>query len=275
MSRLPFVRPGPAPERVALYGAPNAGKTYAAWSIAKRLQQTNSPARMYYLDCDNSYWDMVDEFPDLENIIHLPFDLYEFSEFEDSVKKALDQADPQRQDWIVVDRGEPTWEAVQDAYSTTVRGVEIDEWRLQVRKNQSRGQDKDKRAGNTGFEWAEIKKMFRKPWTKLITSGCNVMTLFGETSAGSSSGDFATATKEETDMYGAIGKRPAGGAGVRELTHMFRDVIYLRCVSLKKEEFRATAAKARARREKLDNQPVKDMSMEFLFKVAGWKIAAQ
>lgn len=269
---MPFIRPGPAPERVALYGAPNAGKTFAAFSIVKRLQQSKSPARMFYLDCDNAYWDMVDEFPDLDNVIHLPFDLYEFSEFEDVVKKALDQCDPQRQDWIVVDRGEPTWEAVQDEYSQAVRGTDIDDWRLQVRARQAKGQDKDKRAGNTGFEWAEIKKMFRKPWTKLITSGCNVMTLFGETAAGSNQGDFATATKEEADMYSAIGKRPSGGAGVRELVHMYRDVLHLRCVSMKREEYKATAAKARARKIKLDNQPVKDISVDLLLKVCGWKM---
>lgn len=269
---MAFIRTSVAPERIGLYGAPNAGKSYAAFSIAKRLQQTKSPSRMFYLDCDNAYYDMIDEFPDLDNVLHHPFNLYEFSEFEEVVKQVLKQVDPDRQDWIVVDRGEPTWEAVQDEYSQTVRGVEIDEWRLQVRANQRKGQDKDKRAGNTGFEWAEIKKMFRKPWTKLITSGCNMLVLFGETSAGSNQGDFATATKEEMDLFGAIGKKPAGGAGARELHHMFRDLIHLRCVSMKSEDYRATAAKARARKVKMDNQPLKDFSMEFLFKVAGWKI---
>jgi hypothetical protein len=267
-----FERTSEAPERFALYGEPNAGKTYAAFMIAKRLQLTGSPAQMFYLDCDNAYFDMVDEF-ELDNVHHLPFDPDEFEEFEEAVAKAKADAQPKRGDWLVIDRGEPTWEAAQQAYSQAVRGTDIDEWRLQVRARQNKGGDKDKRGGLQGFEWADIKKMYRKPWMRIITSGCNVMGLYGAAKVGTDSGEFSTATKEEVEMYSTIGRRPAGGAGVREMVHAFRDVYFLRCVSLKREEFRITAAKARARKVKLENEPITDFSVQVLLKVNGWRMA--
>lgn len=270
---MPFVRTSIAPERVALFGSPNAGKSYAAFCIARRLQQSKSPAVIWYLDNDNGYFDLIDtEFPDLTNIQHLPHDAMEFEEFEMVVAKALSNANPKRGDWIVVDRGELIWEAAQDAYTTAVRGVDVDEWRMQVNANQLKGGDKDKRGGQTGFEWALIKKMHRKPWTKLITSGCNVLALYGEKKVGKADGDFATATQEQVDIYGSIGKMPAGGAGVQEIIHMYRDCFNLRCASLNREDYRITAAKARGREVKLENAKITDASIDILLKVCGWKM---
>lgn len=269
---MPFVRPGP-PERVFLFGSPGSGKSSAVFSLARKFATTNTPARIHLVDTDNAYYDMIDEYPEAERIV-LPIFVdqgeegEEWTELAEGMRRALKDADPQRGDWIVVDRVEPGWEWVQDNYSRESKNKAIDELRAEGRKKVESGQDKNLRAGMSGFEWGEVKTRFRKPFSRLITSGCNIIVTAGE----SKISEYTDPSGVAKEAFGGLPWRPAGGAGTLLLAHMFRDIIHLRCINLRQGNFTASAAKARARKVKLSNESVKSFEWTFLVKVAGWRV---
>lgn len=269
---MPFVRTSAAPERQFLYGSPGAGKTAAAFSIARKLAVTNSPARMHLVDTDNAYYDMIDEYPEAADvmvpiIVDQEEEGREWLELDEAIRKALKDADPNRGDWIVVDRIDPAWEWAQDLYVREVKARSIDDTRAEGRRKVASGEDKNLRAGLQGFEWGEVKTRFRKPITRLTVSGCNIIVTAGESKISS----YTDASGDTKEQFGGLPWAPAGGAGTKLLAHMFRDIFHLRCINLSKGEYVISTAKARARKRKLSNQKISDYSFDVLVKVCGWR----
>lgn len=267
-----FVRKSAAPERLLLYGFPGAGKTNSVWTIGRMIAATDSPARIHLIDTDNSYFDMVDEYPDCEGIV-LPLTVdqseegQEWNELDEAIRKALKDADSTRGDWIVVDRVDPSWEWVQDRYARVAMKASIDEVRAEGREKVASGRDKNLRAGLSGFAWGEVKTMFRKPFNRLVVSGCNIILTAGASKVSA----YTDASGEKSDQFGGLPWIAAGGAGSIQLVHMMRDAICLRCTDIRKGQYFASTAKARGRsaKMKLDNTPIQDFAEDVLVRW-GW-----
>lgn len=270
---MPFVRASAAPERMMLWGLAGSGKSSAAFSIARKFAATNTPARVHLIDTDNAFYDMIDEYPEAEGIV-LPLFVdqseegQEWNELEDAINKALKDADATRGDWIVVDRAEPSWEWIQDHWARKAKKQSIDELRAEGRDKVASGKDKNLRAGMSGFEWGEVKTKFRKPYNRLMVSGCNIIITTGLTKIS----QYTDTTGEKSDAVGGLPWGPAGGAGSMLLLHMVRDGICLRCTNIKKGEYFASTAKGRGRTKRLDNTPIKDFCHDVLFKQWGWRV---
>lgn len=266
---MPFQRTGQAPERIMLYGEPNSGKSTAIFNIARKLLSTGSPAKVHLIDTDNAFFDMIDEYPDCEqNVLPIFVDQGEeggeWDELKEGIARGLKDADAARGDWICVDRADPAWEWVQDSFSREVKQKNIDDLRAEGRKQ---GADKNLRAGMSGFEWGEVKSRFRKPYSRLISSGCNVILTAGSTNISS----FTDPSGETSKMFGGLPWAPGGGAGSRLLAHMVRDIIHMRMMNASKGEFVMSAAKWRTRKKRVENEKVGDFSFTFLTRVANWR----
>lgn len=275
---MAFVRTSAAPERIFIYGSPGAGKTNSIFSIGRKLASTNTPARIHLIDTDNAYYDMIDEYPEAEGVV-LPIFVDqseeggEWNEMDDAIRKALKDADAARGDWIVVDRAEPSWEWVQDSYAREAKKASIDAVRAEGREKVASGKDKNLRAGLSGFEWGEVKTKFRKPFNRMVVSGCNIIITAGSTKIS----QYTDTTGEKSDQFGGLPWAPAGGAGSMLLAHMFRDAICLRCTDIRKGLYYASTGKARGRKPKakMDNTPITDFAWDVLVKRFGWRVRGE
>lgn len=267
---MPFVRTSLAPERIFLYASPGGGKTYATFCIARTIALMEDPARIFLVDTDNAFYDLIGEVPEAEGVIQPIFvdqseEGQEWNELVESIDKALKDSDPKRNDWIVVDRVDPAWEWVQDSYVRAAKKASIDEVREKARDSK----DGNLRAGLTGFEWGETKTKFRKPFNKLMVSGRNIIITAGATSIS----QYTDSSGQKADTYGGLPWAAAGGAGSLQLAHIVRDTICLRCTDSRKGIYLASTGKPRGRpvSTRMENVPIKDFAEDVLVARFGWK----
>lgn len=257
-------------ERILLMGGTGTGKSFAALSIAKRINGC-----MYVLDNDNAYDRMLEtDFTELGNVF-----VYPTWDWESTVKAATESiVDIRRDDWLVVDILSPTWPMVQDWFSENVYGDDLATYMLRARqavevtntaireKRAKGGKVDEKETRNLqpfdGFmDWSVINPQYQKFMAKLRNCPAHVLCT-AEVDAVDSKRD----SSDVLDLY-PLGVKPRGQ---KRTGHAFSTILLMS--KRKAGVFEMTTVKDRGRKE-LDHDAVGDFGVNYLMRTAGWKAA--
>lgn len=168
-------------ERQLLFGVEGTGKSEAWISIAVEAQETGSNAQFYVIDTDGSAQVSLLAHGELENIhiyqasdpdgllIH-PDDSYTehgtWWEAFAEAGKLIRGIRPTTDDWIIIDRIDRMWDAVQSWWIDKAYGSDEDAYWAQLRAEQLEAAEKGKGTERDfgGFggnrDWVQIKKVY-------------------------------------------------------------------------------------------------------------------
>ena len=255
-----MLRPTRVPpfERILAFGIFGSGKTYAWLKIAQWAHKTKSPARFFVIDTDAAVERMLwsEEFKDVaDRVIVRP--VFEWPEYVEALNEFLQQAT--EHDWIIVDMIGSAWDAVQSYFVDEVFEKDIGQYFLEVRKAR---ENKKNLAPFEGWkDWPVINKLYLTWATKLAYQArCHVFVTTQE--------DRVTEEDEKQiqTLFGGLGFKPKGQ---KQLGHQYHTV--LRFHYARPGDWRVTTIKDR-QRPMLDGQPVKDFVLDYLVKVAQWRL---
>lgn len=174
-------------ERILLYGAPGAGKTYAWLGIADLAQKTKSAARFHVIDTDRAALRMMRgpnaEFAHLENVTI--YQARNIEQAEETAGKIL--ADVTEDDWIIIDMLSNVWDGMSNWWISKVFDESpVDYWastrkRIIASKEEGKGDSKEF-GGQDSVDWQYITKAYLS-WELPITidAPCHVFATAAET----------------------------------------------------------------------------------------------
>lgn len=259
-----------APERIGVMGIFGTGKTRNLLSIAAMAQKTKSEAQFWMVDTDFGAWRSLDEFPGLDNV-HV-YEVGDWPEYEAAADDILANCEPARNDWISYDLAGAGWTAVQDHFTEQVFGMDAGGFFLEARKSfeTTRDQKSSKRESFNVFDgwidWQVINRMYRTPIQKLyFKSRCHVYVATGAEKLVYEG--KAADSKEDRMLYGSVGVKPVGQKHTGHQMHTL-----LLATHATTESWTLTTVKDRGHRRYLEGEPVRDFSMDYLRKVAGWTL---
>lgn len=244
-------------ERILLMGSWGTGKSEAWCSVAKWLAQGKSENKVFVLDTDNAV-DRLVEGSSYENQV-VTYDLFDWDSYTNGIDSARKLANPNRQDWLVLDMADKAWEKVQDHYITKAFGKEADEYFLQWK---SGGNSGSPLAGEYGANWQVINKLYANFIGKITRFPGHVLACTPVDAINAKE----EKSKEVLDTYGRFGAKPRGQ---KALGHQFHTLILTQQKG--KQDYIYTTVKDRKRAE-LSNEKVTDFVTSYLVKVAGWKL---
>lgn len=187
--RSPTPRPVPAPlhnpkgvqERILAFGVEGTGKSEAWISIAVAAQESGAESHFYVIDTDGSAKVSLLAHPELHNIsiyqasdpdgllIHPDGEVTEHGTWWEAFAEAsrlIRALRPGPEDWIVIDRLDRMWDAVQswwidkayqqdeDAYWAELRAEQV------AAKEGGKGTDRDYGGFQGNRDWVQIKKVY-------------------------------------------------------------------------------------------------------------------
>ena len=174
-------------ERILLYGAPGAGKTYAWLGIADLSQKTKSSAHFHVIDTDRAALRMMRgptaEFGHLDNVT-----IYQARNVDQAEKiagKIL--ADVTEDDWIVIDMLSNIWDGMSNWWISNVFDESpVDYWastrkRILTTKEETGKGDSKEFGGQDSVDWQYITKAYLS-WELPITidAPCHVFATAAE-----------------------------------------------------------------------------------------------
>lgn len=238
-------------ERILLYGGAGVGKSNAVLATARRLPGS----QFHIVDNDFSYGRSLEtDYSDIENVTVYDVDSDEWEETLEYNQKAAESCG--RQDFYVFDMSTSSWQAVQAWFTTKVYGVDDADYFTELRMNKTNKQPvqlvNDDR-------WTVIYKQYKKLRRCVLTCAGHVIW----TAEASKLGDFDN--KEQKTEYGDYLYKPRGQ---NSIPHLFHTVLYLQKNRVGK--WSMTTVKDRGR-EEMTEVEVKDFSMDYLRRIAGWK----
>ncbi len=257
--------PTPRRERILGYGGPGAGKTRAWLTIADLYVKTKTPGKFYLIDTDDTYWASVEEFPKVmeSNIVEAKF-VYDFPSYQQAAKEFASKATPD--DWIICDLFDKGWEEVQNYYSEQVFGSDKGDFFLTKRKEMEQARkNKNFQPFEGWVDWTVIKPLhaewannviFRHPAHVFLAAGMKPVSRKND-------------TKDTIEIFGHIGAKPGGEKGLA--AHGVNTVIMFTQTKTG-EGWSLDTAKDRGGRQALLKAPVRSFAMDYLVKVAGWKL---
>lgn len=261
---MPLVSPWRANERILVYGSEGTGKTYAWMKIAKKVE-----GHFWVLDTDLSVIRFLDseEFQELENKITVATPM-DFGEALENVEKWRAQA--KNNDWLVIDRVDPLWDEAQEEFSTRVYGASADEHYLAFRGAAEAAKDEKGKWGTSKnpfdgmTDWPTIKKRHMRLMKNVLMFPGHVFLTAAEKElmTGKDMED-----RETKDKYGDIGFKPAGE---KKNGHLMSTV--LRFQGSNEKTWRITTGPKDRQRQRLQGMKIKDFGVDYLMKVAGWKM---
>ena len=187
------------PEKILVMGAMGTGKTYQALKIAEAYPS----AQVYVLDTDDAWERNMTEFPPLGNV-HITY-AYDWEEYlgwlddiEGKVRPGLD--------WVVVDRVDKAWAAVQTYVSEEVYGVDrADKLLAGLKAMAQKGKQAMRIAGATQADWQVINAQYFRWFSRLMYKlRANVYLTT------SISPVYRDDDQRVLDLYAHLGVRPAG-----------------------------------------------------------------
>lgn len=244
-------------ERILMMGSWGSGKSEAWCSIAKWLAQGKSENLVYVLDTDMAVARLVEGQSYEDKVVG--YDLFDWSDFMDSIEKVRKSANPNRQDWLVVDLVDKAWEEVRNDFVRQVHGKNAEDFFLEWKKS---GANKPAIGGDYGADYAIINPRYaafmgqvqRFPGHVLCCTPVDAINRDTEKS------------KEILETYGRFGVKPRGQ---KALGHQFHTLLLANQKGPK--EWVYTTIKDR-KRDQLSNEKVADFVTSYLVKVAGWKL---
>lgn len=254
-------------ERLLLYGGEGAGKTRAWCAIAAWYRRTGNPAQFHVLDSDVTVEAMADGWPDFYDNVTV-YDVLSWRDYLDQFQNAKKAADPTRMDWLVVDRADLAWPAVQDYYVETVLEQDVENWVIAHAKGESKGQHP--LSGEWGMNWFYINRMYQSFAVPLLRWPGHVFLTAAEKKLvrAEKSGDRSD-DKDVLALYGGENVRPDGQ---KNLGHQMHTVIHAIDASTpRKPEWKMTTVKDRER-EKMSGKVISDFVLDYLVPVAKWEM---
>ena len=247
-------------------GGPGTGKSFAALSIAKRID-----GHMHVIDNDNAYDRMLEtEFTTLNNVTVWP--AWDWDSTMAATRKIVEAADAD--DWLVVDILTPTWQMAQDWFSENVYGDDlashllrarqaVQQTNVQIRAGKSQGKEVKNLSPFDGFmDWSVINPQYQKFMAMLRNAPCHVFCA-SEVDAVDSKNDKG----DVLDLY-PLGIKPRGQ---KRTGHAFSTILMM--TKKRAGVWEMTTVKDRGRRE-LDHEGVGDFGVNYLMRTAGWKARA-
>lgn len=253
------------PERILLLGKEGTGKTRAVLSIARRCPD----AHFHVIDTDYSasYDRMIGtEFQDVGergNVTTHVTGPWDWPAILDAARTVQKQVT--RGDWVVCDSMTPTWNAVQEHFTSEVHGNDIETYLLDIRKKREAASKNGGMKGSSleafdgWMDWSVINPMYFRLYKHLLTQPGHLLL----TAEGQAVGD--TDGKAMKDTYQVHGIRPAGQKKLGFLTNTV-----LITKKGRKGEYTLTTVKDRGR-EDVEDIELDDFAKDYLQKVAGWK----
>lgn len=243
-------------ERILLYGPWGAGKSYSWVRLANWLHKTKSPNKIYLLDADHAFDAQCEAFPEFEEVV-VPYRVTEWKHCEEAIRAFNMQG--QRDDWLVVDRIDNAWESVQNSFTEQVYGKNLSTYFVDAKK---RSQDEMANAlgGAHGEKWGIINKMYSNFFSQVLNWQGHSIWCAGV--KGWSDNDDPALVK----IYQRHGLRPSGQ---KDLGKSCLTAIQLQP---KGDGFIYTSVKD-LHRELQTGQPMNDFVLDYLVKVAKWKLA--
>lgn len=247
-------------ERVLVMGSWGTGKSATWCSIAKWLNQGKSENQVFVLDTDNAVDRMVWGEPYEDTVIG--YDIAEWTDFRDSIDKARKAANPNMQDWLVIDMADKAWEYVQQFYIEQAFGKEADSFFLEWKKQDKSGSPL---AGDYGTNWQVINQLYNAFMGKVIRFPGHVLACTPVDQLQQSKGEIKE-SQETIKTYGRFGIKPKGQ---KALGHQFHTLLL--CQQKSSKGWTYTTVKDRKRTE-LKGEDVSDFVTSYLVKVGGWKL---
>ena len=238
----------PVPERILITGGPKVGKTHAYLSIAARCPDS----QVYVLDSDRALGRMLMD-RDLPNVKVTEVKTWE--DFVENTRTVLKTTRPQ--DWLIVDFGSASWDAVQRWYiNKKFKTAAEDHFTAFVVS----GKKGNALEGDT--DWVVVKRNLAAWMTLIKEANCHV--LF--TTKAKAIGGRDDAHLKMT--YGPVGVRPDGE---KTMSHDFHTLVVLGKTRTGDHFMTTVGDRGRALIEKA---PLTDFALNYLMTVAGWKPGA-
>jgi len=142
-------------ERILLLGGAGTGKSYSAYSVAKRVAEADN--KVFVIDNDFSFERLAEIDPVDGTFILRLLQPDEWAEMLEALESFIAAAG--KDDLLIVDSMTPTWQAVQDWYCDQIFDKGIDEFFLDARKQMTG----DRVEGFDGWkDWSVINKSYGK-----------------------------------------------------------------------------------------------------------------
>lgn len=243
-----------ARERIMLMGNAGTGKSRSILSIAKKAQQTKSPAHFYIIDTDAAVERMLESgFPDLNNVTYEP--CFEWSDYTSTLDQFLNKAGPD--DFLAVDLISPAWPAVEEWFIDQVFGKDSADFYMEARKSMKKGGALD------GFrDWGQINREWRRWVNKLVFRSKSHVIV----TAGVAPINMEMDSKQIKEWFAPFGLKPKGQ---KDLAHHWHTILLLGAKT--PGEHTISTIKDRER-EVLVAEKFNDFCLDYLVKRAGWKL---
>jgi len=220
------------------------------------ILNTQTDSKIYALDTDYRAPQSLEHIDIWEKCVDLrqPQEWDELQEDTDYILKTGG-----KDDWLVIDQADQPWGYVQAYYIEQIMGKKPHQFFFDFKKGGGRG---NPMAGAYGENWNIINQMYRD-WMvrQVLRFKGHVLAVAKSEPIGE--GDEALARK----YFGPYGVKPRGQ---KDLGYQF-DSILLTKFGRTGNDYQLTTV-GDTNRAKLDEQPLNDFAVEYLVKIAGWKI---
>jgi hypothetical protein len=177
----PLHNPRGVQERVLAFGVEGTGKSDAWISIAVASQESGSQAEFYVIDTDGSAQVSLMSYPDLGNVhvfqasdpdgmlIHPDGRDTEHGTWWEAYSEAarlIREDRPKRDDWVIIDRLDRMWDAVQAWWIDKAYETDEDTYWAELRAEQlaakqgGKGTDRDYGGFQGNRDWVQIKRVY-------------------------------------------------------------------------------------------------------------------
>lgn len=250
---MDYVPSRPARERILVFGDAGVGKSHLILALAKRLPELSF--RVAEVDWTTSGERLLcsPEFAGVENV--------EFRHaYPDEWTEQLElarwlQEDTGKDDWASFDSITPSWSAVQSHFIERMfPGQDADEY-FMLKREQHGGEGRDLR----GWEdWPYIKRQHDLLYKALQKVKGHTIITAEQSPLGEGE------KKDDRQMFGALGFRPAGR---KQLAYLPSTVIHLS----RDQSGKRTMRTLKDRGRELVKVETTDFFRDYLIRVAGWK----
>lgn len=253
-------------ERIMAMGGANMGKSFNFYSIARAAAITESDAKFYVIDTDQSFGRMVGDdyfkplwLPDMSGFVNLEFT--EASDWGELMKAVYAYQSKMRdQDWLMIDMISPTWNWVQEAYAQRIFGKDLEEFYIQQRAAMG-AKDKKLSTFEGWKDYTIINEMYGKLQNNILRTPGNI---YCTAEVKALSGDGLD--KDLKMMFGPHGVLPVGQ---KRMPHLFSTILWM--TSTIPGQRKIITIKDRSRVE-LTGMVVDDFCSDYLVDVAGWRL---
>lgn len=262
-------------ERILLGGLPGSGKTYAWLTIAQMLPQHT----FHVVDPDlgaSRVW--LTEFPDVENV-HYYFTPTWFNKldedkasgrpniFRGGVREAYQRIEKRvaPDDWVVVEMMGNVWNMASTSFVEEIFNKDVGEYFLERRKDMEATKSKKLEALGGWDAWSVIKKMHNDDF---IVPVCYHLPVHVVLTTSISITTNQLASREDAELRSFYGDNLIRLEGEKINPYRVQSILLLKHPS-KSQWNMSTFIKDRARKW-LDNEPLYNFGMQYLYDVAGW-----